>query len=119
MSEQMTTQEAAERIFSITDYVHHSDWFDVEDEKALDMAWEALLDATPHVLTLAEAQAMEPHTAIWAEFRPEGIVNGPHEIGMINISDSWWGHEYNKTVRWWTGWPDEELRKATPWKEDC
>jgi ABC-type iron transport system FetAB ATPase subunit len=81
----------------------------------------------PHVLTLDEASALEPHTAVWLEYRVSSILT---EAGWRSLC---WLHyaeaavkrcamrnrvsDYKPAARIWIGaWPSEELRAATPWE---
>lgn len=64
-------------------------------------------------LTLEQVQAMEPHTAVWVEFSEGTLMERPYTIGEILPESGF--PQYGKTVRWWTAWPDEEMRKATGW----
>ena len=83
--------------------------------RVMDMSIATLQASIPHVLTLPEARALEPHTAIYAEFlnHPD-VITGPYAVGTI--LDKGGFPAYGKTVRWWTAWPSEELRKATEWE---
>jgi len=119
----MTAREAIEKIKHIQDGLVNYTFLNPTREAclpladALMMAIAALQASIPHVLTQDDVQAMEPHAPIWAEFSPSGIMTGPYEKNCPTApTDRWWKEEYGKSVRWWTAWPDEELRAATPWE---
>ena len=111
MSEHMTTQEARRVLNLFKQLAEEGTCY----SEALGMGISALRASIPHVLTLPEARTMEPHTAIYAEFlnHPD-VITGPYAVGTILNKGGF--PAYGKTVRWWTAWPSEELRKATEWE---
>jgi hypothetical protein len=82
--------------------------------EALHIACNALRASIPHVLTLDEASRLDPHTAVYAQFRDHNHISRPFSVEEVLPDGDW--PEYGKTVVWWTAWPDEELRKATGWE---
>ena len=115
MNEQMTLQEAI-KVLANVDMIFGGNPFYVDRAaEAQSIALSAVRAYIPHVLTLAEAGSLEPHTAVWVEFRIHGTMDGPYAVGSILRKGDW--SCYMHTVRWWNLWPSEELRDATPWEE--
>jgi hypothetical protein len=107
----MTAREAADRVFAIMDFVHHSEHFDVEDEDALDMAWGALLDTIPQVLELDEAKQLKPDSVVWIEY----FGNVPRVLAVDAFYYPSYWQQYGKNFRWWNIKPDFDQMAATPW----
>ena len=109
MNERMTAQEAIAYLQNYPrDELHFPTFW-----RVMDMSIVALQASIPRILTLDEARALEPHTAIYAQFRDHHRISRPFSVEEVLPDGDW--PQYGETVRWWTAWPSEELRKATEW----
>lgn len=107
----MTIQDASGKLFNIKQFIENSEWFDSDDVDAIDMAWDALCNSSPMVLTLEEAKNLG-YEHIWVEYNSCCL-----QPQMSNISD-WEGYKtyYGTDYRWWMGnKPTDEQMKNTPW----
>lgn len=111
MNERMTAQEAIAYLQNYPrDELHFPTFW-----RVMDMSIATLQASVPRILTLAEARALEPHTPAYAEYKLYGSIQGPFGLGEILPKPDVEWPQYGRTVRWWTAWPSEELRKATEW----